>query len=318
MGTVVKVEMTYDGNDRVPSDAKAVVVTPSVVSDRYVQLTPGYVSGPTLPDNAVLGCAPDATDTTTCAQQTAVPLELDQIFQNLNSLNVALGPNGANKNGALAQFVKVSAENLRGNGTAFNQAFRNFSVAISTLAGSRGDLFGTISSLQKFTTTLARDNGGVIALNANLAKVGAQLAGERQDLGAALQNLASALTAVDSFVAENRDSLTSDIHGLAKVTDVLSKEKVALTELTDMAPLALSDLSLSYDPQSRTLDTKSDLSEPLTKTGPSGALCQLLSTLGLESAIGDAVGCSANQPVKPGSTTDHHAPTLAELLLGLS
>lgn len=318
VGTEVKVVMAYNGNDRVPLHAKAVVVSPSIVSDRYVQLTPGYVSGPTLPDNAVLGCAPGGTATSDCAEQTAVPLELDEIFGNINSLNEALGPNGANKNGALANLVKISAENLKGNGTAFNRAFRDFSTAISTLAGSRGDLFGTVSSLQKFTTTLANDNGGVIALNRNLAKVGGQLASERKDLGAALVNLASALTAVQSFVADNRNNLKIDIHSLAKVTDVLYKERTALTQITDLAPLALSNLSLAYDPATQTLDTNAALGEPLTKTGPSGALCQLLSTLGLESAVGDAVGCSANKPVVGSSSLHHTPPTLAQLLEGLA
>ena len=321
-GTVVKVEMSYDGNIRVPLHAAAVVVEPSIVSDRYIQLTPGYVSGQTLPDNAVLGCPPagsdasSGTDSATCAQQTAVPLELDDIFGNINSLDEALGPNGANKNGALSDLIKISAENLKGNGKVFNAAFRNFATAISTLAGSRGDLFDTVSSLQKFTTTLANDNGGVIALNRNLAQVGSQLSSERKDLGAALGNLATALTSIQSFVSDNRASLTTDIHGLAKVTDVLTKEKEAITQVTDLAPLALSNLSLAYDPASQTLDTKADLTEPLTKTGPSGALCQLLSTMGLETLVGPAIGCSPNQPVIPGSNGKRTPPTLAQLIVG--
>ncbi|HVS67249.1 MAG TPA: MCE family protein [Mycobacteriales bacterium] len=315
-GPQVKVVMSYDGDDRVPLHAKAVVVSPSIVSDRYVQLTPGYTSGPTLPDNAVLGCAPNRSDNTDCVSQTAVPLELDEIFGNVNNLNEALGPNGANKHGALAELVKISAENLKGNGKVFNRAFRDFSTAISTLSGSRTNLFDTIGSLQKFTTTLANDNGGVVALNRNLAKVGGQLASERKDLGAALANLATALTVVQSFVADNRASLKTNIHSLAKVTDVLSKEKTALTELTDMVPLGLSNLGLAYDPAAKTLDTKADLTEPLVKTGPSGALCQLLSTLGLETLVGDAVGCHANSPVLSSSSTHHVAPTLAQLLAG--
>jgi phospholipid/cholesterol/gamma-HCH transport system substrate-binding protein len=52
-GSRVKVVMSYDGNDKVPANANAVIVTPSIVSDRYVQLTPAYTSGGTLPDNAV-------------------------------------------------------------------------------------------------------------------------------------------------------------------------------------------------------------------------------------------------------------------------
>jgi phospholipid/cholesterol/gamma-HCH transport system substrate-binding protein len=329
-GPVVKVVMSYDSKVKVPADAQAVVFAPSIVSDRYIQLTgPGdtlktqiYSGGPTLANDAVLGCTPQqaqaaqgAATQPACAGQTSVPLELDAIFGSINKLDVALGPNGANKKGALSELLKVGAANLKGNGAAFNRALSEFSQAISTLAGSRGDLFGTVSNLQKFTSTLAQDNGGVRQLNTNLATVGTQLAAERKDLGGALSNLASALTAVNTFVAQNRTNLTGDIHGLATVTNVLTKEKEAITQFTDLAPLALSDLSLSYDPESQTLDTKGDLTTQLTRTGPAGTLCQLLSTLGLSGLLGGIQGCNATHKVV---TNNHHvAPSLAQLLGGL-
>lgn len=341
-GPVVKVVMSYDSSVKIPDVpfVQAVVFAPSIVSDRYVQLTGTntstasgainttlssdesavYHGGPTLPNNAVLGCdaqqaeAAQASGTSpACTHQTAVPLELDAIFGNINKLDVALGPKGANKHGALSDLLKVGAANLKGNGEAFNRALSQFSQAISTLAGSRGDLFGTVSNLQKFTTTLANDDGGVRKLNANLAAVGSQLASERKDLGGALGNLASALTAVNTFVAQNRNNLTGDIHGLAKVSNVLSKEKEAITQFTDLAPLALSDLSLSYDPEAQTLDTKGDLAVPLTRTGPSGALCQLLATLGLG---GTLTTCSSQHTVTSVSSLHHVAPTLGQLLGG--
>jgi phospholipid/cholesterol/gamma-HCH transport system substrate-binding protein len=304
-GAKVKVVMSYDGTDKVPANADAVIITPSIVSDRYIQLAPAYTGGPLLKNNASLSSA-----------RTRVPLELDQIFGNLNQLDVALGPKGANKHGALSRLVETGAANLRGNGGHFNQTIKAFSAAISTLSGSRGDLFATVNHLQSFTTTLANNDGGVRQLNANLAKVGGQLSGERQDLGAALANLATALSAVNNFVAANRNNLTGDIHGLAKVTDVLSKEKEAITQFTDLAPVALSDLGLSYDPEAMTLDTKSDTSEPITKNGPSGAICQLLHTLGLDQLIPSVQGCAA--PAKSATltvkSTNTHPKSLTDLL----
>jgi phospholipid/cholesterol/gamma-HCH transport system substrate-binding protein len=265
-GTRVKVEMSYDGKYKLPEDVQAVVVPPSVVSDRYIQLTPAYTGGPALGDNEVLD-----TD------RTQVPLEFDEIFRNLDELNRALGPEGANKHGALSRLIDISAKNLTGNGDELNGALKQFSAAISTLAGSRTDLFATVRQLQQFSSTLAANDGGIRALNSNLAKVGNQLAGERQDLGAALANLATALQLVNGFVADNRNALTGDIHGLTKVTSVLSKEKEALKEIIDMAPFALSNLALAGDPKAHTLDTKDDPQGPLTQPiGPNGIICQVL------------------------------------------
>jgi virulence factor Mce-like protein len=268
-GTRVKVEMTVDGKYQLPAGVKAVVVPPSVVSDRYIQLTPAYTGGPELQQDAVLD-----TD------RTQVPLEFDEIFRNLDELNLALGPKGANKEGALARLVEISAKNLKGNGEEFNGAFKEFSAAISTLAGSRTDLFATVRQLQRFNNMLARNDGGVRALNDNLAKVGSQLSAERQDLGAALANLSTALQLVNQFVAENRNALTSDIHKLTTVTNVLTREKEAVTQIVDTAPFALVNLALAGDPKAKTLDTKADLARPLLDpAGPNGALCQVIAAL---------------------------------------
>src|SRR3954453_11835907 len=264
-GTKVRVDISYDGKYKLPADVKAVLVPPSVVSDRFVQLTPAYTGGPVLPDHQSLGL-----------DRTIVPLEFDEIFRNLDQMDVALGPDGANKYGALSRLVDVSAKNLDGNGQVLNGALKEFSAAISTLAGSRGDLFATVRNLQRFSSMLAQNDGGVRALNANLARVGTQLAGERQELGAALANLSTALQLVSQFVGDNRAHLTGDIHKLTKVTSVLAKEKEALTEVIDMAPFALSNLALAGDTKAHTLDTTDESGQPFANpTAPNGILCQL-------------------------------------------
>lgn len=287
VGTSVKVTISYDGKYPLPADVGAVIVPPSVVSDRYVQLTPAYTGGPVLPNHAVLG-----TD------RTQVPLEFDEIFKNLDQLNNALGPNGANRQGALSRLVDISAANLNGNGAELNGALKEFSAAISTLAGSRTDLFSTVKQLQQFTSMLAQNDGGVRALNANLQKVGTQLAGERQDLGAALANLSSALQLVAKFVRDNRAHLTSDIQKATSVTNVLTREKEAITEIIDLAPAALTNLSLAYDPTAKTLDTLDAASQTFNNpTAPTGFLCQLVP-----------------QTCTPATSPLSHAKTLSDLL----
>ena len=59
----------YDGEYKVPADAKAAVISPSIVGDRFIQLTPAYTGGAQLENNAKLG-----------EDRTATPLELDEIF----------------------------------------------------------------------------------------------------------------------------------------------------------------------------------------------------------------------------------------------
>jgi phospholipid/cholesterol/gamma-HCH transport system substrate-binding protein len=244
-GDRVRVEMEYDAEYDVPADAQAVVVAPSIVSDRYVQLTPAYTSGPVLADGSVLD-----------VDRTEVPLELDEVYASLDSLNVALGPNGANKDGALSDLLAVSAENLEGNGELLGATLEDFSLMVETLSDQRGELFGTIGNLQEFTTTIANSDDVVRAFNRDLADVADQLAGEREDLARAIRQLGIALGDVAVFVRENRESLTTNVTELAEVTRVLVDQKVALEEFLDTAPGALSNLQLAYNPGSGTLDTR--------------------------------------------------------------
>src|SRR5689334_1464702 len=144
-GTEVKVTMTVNSGVPVPADAKAVVVAASVVSDRYVQLTPAYTGGPQLTDNAVIPVS-----------RTAVPVEVDQIYTSINRLTQALGPNGLNKNGALSE----------------------------TLGDNSGNLFATISNLQQFTAMLKTNDGQVREAEQQLSDVTGFLASDRTDLGA--------------------------------------------------------------------------------------------------------------------------------------
>jgi len=44
-GNSVRVEMEYDAEYTVPADAQAVIITPTLVADRFVQLTPAYSGG---------------------------------------------------------------------------------------------------------------------------------------------------------------------------------------------------------------------------------------------------------------------------------
>ncbi|MGW2748772.1 MCE family protein [Streptomyces sp. NPDC001450] len=267
-GGRVRVELEYDQGRKVPADAQAAIVNSSVVSDRYVQLLPVYRKGPVLRDGDVI---PES--------RTAVPVELDRIFDSLHTTAEALGPNGANNKGALSRLLGVSADNLRGQGENLNQTVEDLSQAVTTLSDGRGDLFGTVRNLQVFTAALAADDKSVRSFNTSLAEVAAQLAGERGDLAAALRNLGAALGDVSDFVKHNKKALTSDVRGLSKVTKVLVSQRAALEELLDVAPTGLSNLQNAYNPAAGTLDTRNNAQTP---QDPASLLCSLLKTTGDE------------------------------------
>ena len=249
-GTDVVVTMSYDADVQIPAEAEAVIISPSVVGDRYVQLTPAYTGGELLADNATLE-----------ADRTAVPLELDQIYENLDRLNVALGPNGANRNGALSDLLEVTAENFGGQGEAFNHTIQDVGKFSQTLSDNREEFFSSTRALQGFISTLAKNDSTVRRFNQSLSDVSTVLEGEREELSAALKNLSTALGQVSTFVRDNREILGRNIQGLNRVSKVLVKQRAALDEILTAAPTALNNLALTYNPQAGTLDTRANLQE---------------------------------------------------------
>ena len=264
-GTDVTVTMSYDEKVKLPADARAVIIAPSVVGDRYVQLTPAYSgTGDVLTDGAELS-----------VDQTAEPLELDQIYDSLDRLNVALGPRGANKSGALSDLLAVTADNFGGQGTTFRQTIKDFSRLSDTLAGNSDELFGSVKALDGFMSTLAENDQTVRQFNQSLADVSTMLDGERQELVAATKNLSVALTAVKGFVEENKGSLSRNITGLNRVAKVLVRQRAALDEILHVAPGALNNLALTYNPQAGTLDTRANFGESINQLelDPAAFLC---------------------------------------------
>lgn len=265
MGGFVRVKLQYSSKYRVPADAMAAIIPPSLIADRYVQFTPAYRGGPVLRNRAKLPL-----------NRTMVPVELSTVLKSVNDLSTALGPQGANKNGALSKLVTVAANNLRGNGEQINSTVRDVSTLLTTLSNNKDDLVGTINNLDQFTNALRNSDGAVRSLTRDLASVSAQLSGDRQNLAQAISTLGVALGDVTQLVRENRQTLVSDIRGLTQVTGTLLKQKQALSEILDLGPLALQSLDGAFDPETKSLRTKNNFQ---MASNPQLYVCQILKSL---------------------------------------
>lgn len=246
----VRVVLSLDRGVRVPTDVRAAVVAPSLVSDRYLQLAPPYTGGATLTDGAVIPAA-----------RTATPIELDQLYESLNELAETLGPDGANSDGALSDLLDTLAANLDGNGAAFGNTIADLGDATRTLSGSAQDLFATIGNLDQFTEMLATNDAEVRLAEEQLAEVTAFLAADREDLAAALRELATALEQVSAFIADNRERIASNVDSLAELTQILVDQRQSLAETLDVLPLAATNLENAFDPSIGTFSGRANLNE---------------------------------------------------------
>jgi phospholipid/cholesterol/gamma-HCH transport system substrate-binding protein len=244
-GETVRVEMTYDAEHDLPAEAQALIVTPTLTADRFVQLTPTYTSGPKLEDGATIE-----------VENTGTPIELDRIYRSLHDLTRALGPNGVNRDGTLDHVLGAGAEFLDGRGRQAHETIVALSEAATTFGNASGDLFGTVRELEEFTGALAANDAAVSSFMENLGGVSQQLAGEKEELTAALANLAAILGKVERFVRDNRKLLNQDVADLARIMKVLGDQKKTLETILDIAPSALGNLHVAFDPETGTIGSR--------------------------------------------------------------
>ncbi|QTI68752.1 MCE family protein [Gordonia polyisoprenivorans] len=232
----VKVEMDVDRSVRIPADARAVVVAQSLVSGRFIQLTPVYSSGPQMTDGTDIPM-----------ERTAVPMEWDQVKQQLQRLTDAVGPNGADP-GAAARAIDVGAQNLDGAGQSINNSITQLSDVMGTLASGRDDLFTTIRNLQKLTDALSSSHEQMVQFNGRIASVSSVLADNTDQLNGALHNLDSAMTDVQNFINTNQNSLTGAVSRLAQTTGILAAKDEQMRGLLHSAPNQLANFYNIYNP----------------------------------------------------------------------
>lgn len=301
-GGTVRVDMVVDAGVPIPPEAGAVVVAPSLVSDRYVQLTPAYDTGEQMRSGAIIPL-----------ERTATPAELDDLYESLNELSTSLGPEGANSDGALSDALDTAAANLEGNGKNVNNTVAELAQLSRTFADSKGDLFATVRNLQSFTSALADSDRQLNEFYERVADVTGFLAEDADDVGAALSALAGSLTDVREFVEENRDLLSSNVEKLTGISGVLVDQRAALAEVLDVGPTGLTNFINAYDAASGSIQIRynaNELTHPLLTT-----LCRVLSA-GTPERLPDALGplCETISDIESGVLK---VPSLSQMLASM-
>ena len=228
----VVVTLAVDASQPVPQDAKAAIVSPSLVSGRFVQLTPAYAGGAKMGDGDSI---PEA--------RTAVPLSFDEVKQQLIDLTGALGPQGGRK-GSLATAIDALDNSLHhGNSTQLRQAVAELRGAATSLANGRGDLFSTIANLNTFTRNLALNDAAVRGFTQQLTSAGGVLADNRQNLTGVMRDLSTVLRTTSVFFRHHRAQLTHSLRGLDTTAATVASRSNELAGVLHVAPHSLVDLN---------------------------------------------------------------------------
>ncbi len=280
IGDRVRITLEYDGDIKLPADAKAVMISPSVVGDRFIQLGPAYTGGPALPDNARLGI-----------DRTAVPVELDDIFKSIDNLALALGPEGANKDGALSRLVKTTAGQLDGQGEQLAETLENFAKLGTTLDNNDEELFSSIREIDEFVDLMRRNDDEARDFFDSTAEVSEVLADEREDLADTIKALNEALTEVRDFVRDNRSAIRGNVDNLEIIAALLADRNDELDHLLAETPTALANLGLAG--VGLGVAARADIGATLLHANPISVICNALG----QQAPGGGQLCAALQGI---------------------
>ena len=237
-----KITFYVEERYKVPADAKAVILSPSLVTARAIQLTPAYTGGPEMRSDAVIP-----------QERTAVPVEFDDLREQLKRLAETLQPTQPGGVSTLGAFVNTAADNLRGQGTNIRDTVIKLSQAFSALGDHSKDLFSTVKNLSILVSALQSSQDLLGQLNQNLASVTGLLANDPNEVGNAVDSINAVVGDVTSFVSNNRETLGTTGDKLSSVTTALYQSLGDIKQTLHIAPNAFQNFLNIYQPAQGTL-----------------------------------------------------------------
>ncbi|MEV4209818.1 MCE family protein [Nocardia salmonicida] len=245
-GAFVEIAMTIEPGVELPANVMAALVSPQLITNRHVELTPTYTGeGPALADGAHIPLA-----------HTRTPVELDRILRNFEQLGEAL--KGDNANGPMAN--RVLFPMLDGNGDRIRETLDALSTTFEVSLANRDQISRTIVELNELTTMIAGNDQTVRDFSGRLTELVALLAEQAPGLAAVLTQVNDFIANTSTVLAENRAPLTDAVSRLVTITGQMRDNARGLTEIVDVTPLMADNFAraVSTDQQALRLHLLTD------------------------------------------------------------
>lgn len=221
-GTQVRVVMQISPDVKIPANATATIIPISLISDRYIQLSPPYTSGPHLKPGAVL-------DTS----RTRIPAELDDVLGSLEKLFRALEAGREGDPGALADAIDNLAAALKGTGADLDQTLGSTGQITRVINENSEQLDSLVIGLSRVLTALAERRDEIASLNRDLSTALGAVAEEQSSLAGTLTGLALLTEQIGSLIVAHRSDLEADITTLSKTTSAAVRQQESLIRNND-------------------------------------------------------------------------------------
>ena len=207
-GNSVRVEMEYDAEYKVPADAKAVDRHPDAgrrpVRPAHARRT---TRAPVMADGADIAL-PD----------TGVPVELDRIYaQPARPDRGARAQRRQQGRHPRPRCSRPARKALEGNGELGNEMLRNLSEAAETFGDGSGDLFDDRQRAGRVHRALADERPGWSGRSWGTSPRVSPRWPTSATSSSGAGPVAGAVGTVETFVADNREALVTDVEKLTRV-----------------------------------------------------------------------------------------------------
>ncbi len=237
-GSFVRVTLKVDSDVKVPADALAFAVTPTLVTDRHMELYPAYKGdGPTLADGDHIPI-----------QRTKTPIEMDRVLETVNKLSASLRGDGKTE-GPMSARILIQV--LEGNGDRLRESIDALATTVQLGVTNRDAVSNAIVKLNELTQIIAENDRTVRDFSNQTTRLIDMIAEQAPGLQAVLAQLNAFLTNTATMLEQNRDALHGTVGRLTNVTAQLRENSRRLTELVDVAPMAVTNLGNTVSPQDR-------------------------------------------------------------------
>jgi virulence factor Mce-like protein len=228
MGTIVDVQprpdgvrlvMELDAAVKIPASARLSIVPITVISDRYVQLTPPYRSGPTMQDGDHISLG-----------RTSIPAELEDVLTQLKELLAALEPAPGEKRGPLARLIREVDATFVGAEDDLRGTLQGSAAVLENLADSGGDINGLIANLDQLFVALANRSSEIGLVNERFQLVSEALLADSAHLEGTIENVAELSNAAYGLVDESGRDIARTFRRLENVLDHVLESEDQLVE----------------------------------------------------------------------------------------
>ncbi|MFI5541766.1 MlaD family protein [Nocardia sp. NPDC051900] len=233
--TLIEVHLSIESRVKIPKDAVAALISPSIVTDRHIELTPAYTQGETLSDGAHLP-----------KSRTKTPVELDTMIKTIDQFAAALKPQeDAQGHGPMSG--RVLYPMLEGNGAKIRDTLEALSAALKVGVDNKDAISNIILRLNELTAILTENDQAVHDFSNRMTQMSGLFAEQSPGLQATLDQLTTFLANTSSTLGQYQDQLAGTLTGLTNVTRQLRDNASGLTEVADLAALVFGNIDNLID-----------------------------------------------------------------------